>query len=172
YEDPKLGEWYVTPKTLKQPVIIEPYPYDVGGKTLMLTTISIPIMEGDQVLGVVTSDFELSTLQQRVAKLQPMGEGRAELLSPMGTVVASPDAASIGKKREDATTKAIIEAISQDKLYSDFNADAQGMVKVYAPLRIGESNRRFALGVLVPRALLTAQARSQLVLVVLIGLLA
>ncbi len=172
YEDPKLGEWYVTPKTLKRPVIIEPYPYQVGGKTLMLTTIAIPIMEGDRVLGVVTSDFELSTLQQRVAQLRPLGEGRAELLSPMGTVVASPDAASIGKKREDATTRAILAATEEDRLYSDFNADAQGMVKVYAPLRVGESNRRFALGVLVPRALLTAQARSQLVLVVLIGLLA
>ena len=172
YEDPKLGEWYVTPKTLKRPVIIEPYPYQVGGKTLMLTTIAIPIMEGDRVLGVVTSDFELSTLQQRVAQLRPLGEGRAELLSPMGTVVASPDAASIGKKREDATTRAILAATAEDRLYSDFNADAQGMVKVYAPLRVGESNRRFALGVLVPRALLTAQARSQLVLVVLIGLLA
>ncbi len=172
YEDPKLGEWYVTPKTLKRPVIIEPYPYEVGGKTLMLTTIAIPIMDGERVLGVVTSDFELSTLQQRVAQLRPLGEGRAELLSPMGTVVASPDAASIGKKREDATTKAILAATAEDRLYSDFNADAQGMVKVYAPLRVGESNRRFALGVLVPRALLTAQARSQLVLVVLIGLLA
>ena len=172
YEDPKLGEWYVTPRTLKRPVIIEPYPYEVGGKTLMLTTIAIPIMEGDRVLGVVTSDFELSTLQQRVAQLRPLGEGRAELLSPMGTVVASPDAASIGKKRDDATTRAILAAIAEDRLYADFNADAQGMVKVYAPLRVGESNRRFALGVLVPRALLTAQARSQLMLVVLIGLLA
>ncbi len=172
YEDPKLGEWYVTPKTLKRPVIIEPYPYQVGGKTLMLTTIAIPIMDGDRVLGVVTSDFELSTLQQRVAQLRPLGEGRAELLSPMGTVVASPDAAHIGKRREDATTRAILAATAEDKLYTDFKADAQGMVKVYAPLRVGESNRRFALGVLVPRALLTAQARSQLVLVVLIGLLA
>ena len=172
YEDPKLGEWYVTPKSLKRPVIIEPYPYEVGGKTLMLTTIAIPIMEGDQVLGVVTSDFELSTLQQRVAQLRPLGEGRAELLSPMGTVVASPDAATIGNKRDDATTRAILAATAEDKLYTDFNADAQGMVKVYAPLRVGESNRRFALGVLVPRALLTAQARSQLLLVVLIGLLA
>ena len=68
--------------------------------------------------------------------------------------------------------RAILAATAEDKLYTDFKADAQGMVKVYAPLRVGESNRRFALGVLVPRALLTAQARSQLVLVVLIGLLA
>ena len=110
--------------------------------------------------------------KQRVAQLRPLGEGRAELLSPMGTVVASPDAATIGSKRDDATTRAILAATAEDKLYTDFNADAQGLVKVYAPLRVGESNRRFALGVLVPRALLTTQARSQLLLVVLIGLLA
>jgi methyl-accepting chemotaxis protein len=172
YEDPDLGAWYVTPKTLKKPVVIEPYPYEVGGKTLLLTTIAIPVMEGDKVLGVVTSDFELSSLQQRVAQLRPMGVGRAELLSPMGTVVASPDPASVGRKREDAVAKAIMEATSQDKLYTDFQADAQGMVKVYAPLQVGENNRRFSLGVLVPRSLLTAPARSQLMLVVLIGLLA
>ncbi|MQP77712.1 HAMP domain-containing protein [Stenotrophomonas sp. MYb238] len=172
YDDPTLGAWYVTPKTLKKPVIIEPYPYEVGGKTLMLTTIAIPIMEGDQVLGVVTADFELSTLQQRVAQLRPMGEGRAELLSPMGMVVSSPDAANVGKSRNDETTKAILAATAKDQLYSDFKADAQGMVKVYAPLRVGENNRRFALGILVPRDLLTAQARSLLGLVALVGLLA
>jgi methyl-accepting chemotaxis protein len=172
YDDPELGAWYVTPKTLKKPVVIEPYPYEVGGKTLLLTTIAIPIMEGDEVLGVVTSDFELSRLQQRVSLLKPMGTGHAELLSPMGTVVGSPDAGQIGRKREDATTKAILAATAEDKLYTDFSADANGMVKVYAPLRVGENNRRFALGIYVPRDLLTAQARSLLGLVALVGLLA
>ena len=171
YEDPELGAWYVTPKTLKKPVVIEPYPYEVGGKTLMLTTIVIPIMEGDEVLGVVTSDFELSSLQQRVSQLKPMDAGHAELLSPMGTVVGSPDAAEIGKKREDAVTKAILAATAEDRLYTDFTADANGMVKVYAPLRVGENNRRFALGLLVPRDLLTAQARALLGVVALVGLL-
>ncbi len=172
YEDPELGAWYVTPKTLKKPVIIEPYPYEVGGKTLMLTTIAIPIMEGDKVLGVVTSDFELSALQERISQLHPMGEGRAELLSPMGTVVASPDAANVGKTRDDPATKAILAAMAEDKLYSDFKTDEGGMVEVYAPLRVGKSDRRFALGVMVPRDLLTAQARSLLWLVALVGLLA
>ena len=171
YEDPKLGEWYVAPKTLKKPVIIEPYPYEAGGKTLTLTTIAIPVMKDGNVLGVVTSDFELSTLQQRVAKLRPMGEGHAELLSPMGTVIGSPDPARIGKKLDDPFTRAVLAATAEDKLYTDFKADAQGMVKVYAPLQIGENNRRFALGVMVPRNLLTAQARTQLLIVVLVGLL-
>ncbi len=172
YEDPKLGAWYVTPRTLKKPVIIEPYPYEVGGKTLMLTTIAIPIMDGDKVLGVVTSDFELSALQERIAQLRPMGQGRTELLSPMGMVVASPDAANVGKTRDDDTTRAILAAVAEDKLYSNFQADGNGMVQVYAPLRIGKSDRRFALGVMVPRDLLTAQARSLLELVALVGLLA
>jgi methyl-accepting chemotaxis protein len=172
YEDPKLGAWYVTPRTLKKPVIIEPYPYEVGGKTLMLTTIAIPIMDGDKVLGVVTSDFELSALQERIAQLRPMGQGRTELLSPMGMVVASPDAANVGKTRDDDTTRAILAAVAEDKLYSNFQADEGGMVEVYAPLRIGKSDRRFALGVMVPRDLLTAQARSLLELVALVGLLA
>lgn len=172
YEDPRLGAWYVTPRTLKKPVIIEPYPYEVGGKTLMLTTIAIPIMDGDKVLGVVTSDFELSALQERIAQLRPMGQGRTELLSPMGMVVASPDAANVGKTRDDDTTRAILAAVAEDKLYSNFQADGNGMVQVYAPLRIGKSDRRFALGVMVPRDLLTAQARSLLELVALVGLLA
>ncbi|MBV2210113.1 MAG: HAMP domain-containing protein [Thermomonas sp.] len=172
YEDPNLGSWYVTPKTKKFPVVIEPYPYEVGGKKLLLTTIAIPIMDGDKVLGVMTSDFELTTLQQQVNALRPMNVGRAELITPLGTVLAAPDTASIGKTRDDATSKAILEAVSQDKLYSDFNADANGMVKVYAPLQVGQNNRRFALGLMVPRTVITAQARAQLLLVALIGVLA
>ena len=172
YDDPELGAWYVQPKAEKKPVIIEPYPYEVGGKTLMLSTVAVPVMDGEQVMGVVTADFELSRLQQRIAQLRPMGEGQAELLSPLGTVVGSPDTTELGKKREDATTAAILAAVAEDRLYSDFQADARGMVKVYVPLRIGDSEQRFALGVHVPRDLLTAQARSLLGLVVLVGLLA
>ncbi len=55
-----------------------------------------------------------------------MDAGHAELLSPMGTVVGSPErAAEIGKKREDAVTKAILAATAEDRLYTDFTADAK-----------------------------------------------
>ncbi len=172
YDDPELGAWYVQPKAAKKTVIIEPYEYEVGGRTLMLSTVATPVMDGDEVLGVVTADFELSALQQRISQLRPMGEGRAELLSPLGTVIGSQDASEIGRKREDATTAKILAAIAEDRLYTDFEADADGMVTVYAPLRVADNHQRFALGVKVPRDLLTAQARSLLGLVVLVGLLA
>ena len=49
-------------------------------------------------------------------------------------------------------------------------SDAAGNVKAYVPLRIGGSEERFALGVIVPYALITEQARSLLWIILGVGL--
>ena len=172
YEVPGAGDWYLQPRERKQPMLVEPYEYEIGGNKVLMTTLSMPIVENDAFLGMVTVDFALSSLQQRLSKLTPMGEGHVVLLSPAGRVLASKNPAEVGKLREDAATRQALAQVAQGELFSDFQANADGNVVVYAPMRVGAAEQRFAVGVMVPRDLLMRQARNLLWIVGGVGVLA
>ncbi|WP_411834785.1 methyl-accepting chemotaxis protein [Pseudoxanthomonas mexicana] len=170
YEVPGNGDWYMKPREARQPMLLEPYEYEIGGRKILMTTLSMPILDNGEYLGVVTVDIALSALQERLAKLSPMGRGHVELISPAGTVLASHDAAAIGKTRDDALTRQMLAGISKGEVFSDFQSDANGNVESYAPMQVGQTRERFALGVAVPRTLLMQQARELLLLVIGVGL--
>ncbi|MGA6149211.1 MULTISPECIES: methyl-accepting chemotaxis protein [Stenotrophomonas] len=170
YDVPGDGDWYLRPRELKRPTVAEPYRYEIGGKPVLMTTLSTPVLDNGTFLGAVTVDFGLAALQERLAALRPMGEGHVELISPAGIVLAAADAKEIGTRREDAATRRLLAQIAADKPYEDFHQDAAGNVKAYVPLRIGGSQERFALGVIVPHDLITAQARALLWIILAVGL--
>ncbi|CAH0239653.1 methyl-accepting chemotaxis protein [Stenotrophomonas lactitubi] len=166
------GNWYMVPSRDKLPMVSEPYAYDIGGKQVLMSTLSTPIVENGTFLGVFTVDFSLDALQKHLATLTPMGAGRVELLSPKGVVLASANAAEIGKPRTDAATLGMLAQIAADKTYEAFEPDAAGNVRLYVPLQVGDAPQRFALGVVVPHAVIIAQARELLWIILLVGVVA
>ncbi|MCW0456364.1 methyl-accepting chemotaxis protein [Xanthomonas sacchari] len=175
YDVAGAGDWYLNPRKLLRPTVAEPYDYEIAGKKVLMTTVSTPILEDGKFLGVVTTDFGLATLQQRVAKLRPLGAGRVRLLSPGGAIVADRDPALVGKKLQDPATRALLAEIAQGKTVGRDSVDPQTGatdVEVYVPLQIGQAQERFALGVAVPKAVLMAQARNLLWTIVAVGLCA
>jgi len=170
YDVPGDGDWYLRPRELKRQAVSEPYRYEIGGKQVLMTTLSTPVLDNGQFLGAVTVDFGLAALQERLAALRPMGQGHVELISPGGIVLAAQDAKQIGQRRDDAVTAQVLAAVARDQRFEAFTPDAAGNVKAYVPLRIGGSQERFALGVIVPYALITEQARSLLWIILGVGL--
>jgi len=166
------GDWYLKPRESRQPTLVEPYSYTINGKQVLMTTLSIPIVEQERFLGVVTVDFALSSLQEHLSRLSPMGEGHVELLSPAGRVLASRDPAGIGTQRQDAATGALLARIAKGEVAEAFEPDADGNVAVYVPIKVGDAAQHFALGVIVPQSLLTRQADVLLYIVAAVGLLA
>ncbi|MGN6222319.1 PDC sensor domain-containing protein, partial [Pseudoxanthomonas sp.] len=175
YEVPGNGDWYLLPRKLKQPVVLEPYEYEIGGRKVLMTTLATPIVEDGRYVGAMTVDFALESLQQSIAKLRPMNEGYVRLLSPAGTVIADRDSAKVGRKLEDADTRAVLASIAKGEAVFRESHDAgadQEMVEAYVPLQIGQAAQRFALGVVVPRSLVMQQARSLLWTIMMVGLVA
>ena len=170
YDVPGDGDWYLRPRELKRQAVSEPYRYEIGGRQVLMTTLSTPVLDNGQFLGAVTVDFGLAALQERLAALRPMGQGHVELISPGGIVLAAQDAGQIGQRRDDAVTAQVLAAVARDQRFEAFTPDAAGNVKAYVPLRIGGSQERFALGVIVPYALITEQARSLLWIILGVGL--
>ncbi|MBB3274591.1 MULTISPECIES: methyl-accepting chemotaxis protein [unclassified Pseudoxanthomonas] len=175
YEVSGNGDWYLLPRKLKQPVVLEPYEYEIGGRKILMTTLATPIVENDRFVGAMTVDFALESLQKSIARLRPMGEGHVRLLSPAGTVVADPDPAKVGRKLEDAGTRAVLASIAKGQSVFRESRDAnldEDLVEAYVPLQIGQAAQRFALGVMVPRSLLMQQAHSLLLTIMVVGLIA
>jgi methyl-accepting chemotaxis protein len=170
YDVPGEGDWYLRPRELKRQAVSEPYRYEIGGRQVLMTTLSTPVLDNGQFLGAVTVDFGLAALQERLAALRPMGQGHVELISPGGIVLAAQDARQIGQRRDDPVTAQVLAAVARDQRFEAFTPDAAGNVKAYVPLRIGASEERFALGVIVPYALITEQARSLLWIILGVGL--
>ncbi|WOB49243.1 methyl-accepting chemotaxis protein [Xanthomonas hydrangeae] len=170
YEKPGDGDWNLKPRELGRQIVAGPYDYQIGGKPVLMTTLSTPIMDQGRYVGVVSVDFALAALQKRLGALRPMDDGYVELISPAGVILASRDAARIGKPADGADYRAMLEATRAGKDYLDFTPDAAGTVSAYVPLQIGQAQERFALGVVVPYAAIMQQAHRLLWTILAVGL--
>jgi methyl-accepting chemotaxis protein/methyl-accepting chemotaxis protein-1 (serine sensor receptor) len=173
YEVPGAGDWYLRPRELKRPVVAEPYVYKIAGKDVLMTTLSTPVLDNGTYLGVMTVDFALQSLQERIAKLTPMDAGFVRLLTPAGVVIADQDAAAVGKPFAGAQAADVMKQIASGQSVFREATDAAGdaVMEAYVPLQIGKAQERFALGVVVPRAVLMQEARAVLWTVVMVGAL-
>ncbi|WOB28376.1 MULTISPECIES: methyl-accepting chemotaxis protein [Xanthomonas] len=170
YEKPGDGDWNLKPRALGRQIVAGPYDYVIGGKPVLMTTLSTPIMDNGKYLGVVSVDFALAALQKRLSALRPMDGGYVELISPAGVILASRDVARIGQPATGEGYRALLQATSAGKDYIDFTPDAAGSVSAYVPLQIGKAQERFALGVVVPHAAIMQQAHRLLWTILLVGL--
>ncbi len=97
-ENPKLlptgvraGEYYLCPRETKSTCIIDPAPYEMAGKMVMLASFNVPIMVKGQFRGVVGADLTVDFIQELLnaanSKLYD-GAGALGLISNNGRIVA------------------------------------------------------------------------------------
>ncbi len=100
------NSWYTCPRDSKAPCLLEPYADTQGGNRLMMTSLSIPLMAGDKVIGAIGVDLELNALQTAASEAQRElfdNAGRVLIVSPSGTLAAySTDDNQIGKNIGEA----------------------------------------------------------------------
>ena len=94
------GNWYDLPVRENRNTLVPPYSYTVGGKTVLMTTVSIVIRKGDKPIGILTSDLTLDTMAEVIGKLKPFGVGTVQLVSDTGVWIVNPDPALAGKPVE------------------------------------------------------------------------
>jgi len=172
YDVPGVGDWYLKSRNTHRPNVIEPYVYPLAGVDTLMTTLSTPIMDGERFLGTVNVTLALDALQKRIAQLHPLGVGEASLLSPAGAVMASADASEVGKIRDDADTRKVLDVTRKGEVIADqISVRGVDSLRVVVPLRLGDAPEVFALGITVPTSHVMAPARSLLMVIVVVGLL-
>ena len=152
----RKGEYYLCSKDSQSECVLNPYPYEIQGKTVLLTSAVVPIMLDGKFAGIAGVDISLETLQGRVDQAE-LGEGadRLAIISENRRIVAARGRAGLGGKPAadydaalatlDGQTKATVRRVGDDML-------------ALAPAAFGTSKQPWTLAVLVPYSRATAAA--------------
>src|SRR5690606_18951192 len=86
--------------------VIDPYLYTSNGNPLLMTSIAIPLLDGDRVIGVLGVDISLESLQETARKASAElygGQAHVSIISPAGYLAGhSRDASQLGKSMASA----------------------------------------------------------------------
>ncbi|MDX9972031.1 MAG: methyl-accepting chemotaxis protein [FCB group bacterium] len=155
-------DYYRFPLESKNECILDPYVEEEAGNALM-TSVCVPILEGDKAIGVAGIDLVLADVSRLVQELHPFGSGHAVLVSNNGTIVGHWQAELAGKNlAESGTSKEILDAIAQGKEAEQFvDSKETGLMEYvkYVPIRIGNTDTPWSFGVVVPLDTVLAGAR-------------
>lgn len=95
------NSWYTCPRDSKRTCLLDPYADTVGGKEMLMTTISVPLLMDGKSIGVVGVDIALDALQAAAVNSQRdlfSGAGHMLIVSGSGALAGySNDASKVGK---------------------------------------------------------------------------
>ena len=88
------NEWFACSIRVHAPCLLNPYKDTSNNKEMMMVTVTQPVIEGDQLLGVVGMDISLDALQEAIKNLDNQlfeGHGKAALISSDAIAVSVSD---------------------------------------------------------------------------------
>ena len=102
--------YYVAPMATKKLTIVPPYLDANTPVPTVMTSITMPIMDGDKVLGVVGLDIAMDFIQSVVTSVRPYGSGYAQLITDTGLVIAGPDI-DVDSEQMPSVSSGVLEQI-------------------------------------------------------------
>lgn len=88
-DDKNVSQWYWVPKEEGRTVLTEPYDYSVNGQTVLMTTISVPLVNASgKFFGVLTADVSIDYLNELTKSVAPEG-GYAAIITNNGVLTAN-----------------------------------------------------------------------------------
>lgn len=174
YDKPGAGDYYQLARKSGQETLLEPYPYDVGNRQELITSMVVPVFHQGKVVGAVGIDILLSEFQQKVSQIKPYGNGFASLLSNQATYVGDRDAANIGKPVPRDTVwnnirKSITDGQSLNDTVYDHALDTV-LMRIFQPIHIAYSKTPWSFAISVPESEVLKGVRSLRNTAIVIGL--
>jgi methyl-accepting chemotaxis protein len=158
------GDYYQIPFKSGQQAILEPYSYRAGDRDVLMTSLAVPLMHKDKIVGVAGVDLELTGLQEIVAGIRPFETGFGALISNGGIYAAHPDTALLTKGLQDVEAiDAVKRAIGSGESYGTIERSARlggEAFKVYVPIQVGGAPTPWSLEVVAPMDKVMAPVRS------------
>ncbi|WP_108061523.1 methyl-accepting chemotaxis protein [Poseidonibacter lekithochrous] len=153
----KNNKWITEPERTKKEFITEPYKFEVDGKNVLNTTVSIPMYNKGKFVGVVGIDISLDKIVQKISKLKILDSGYGYILTSQGTLIAHPNAKNHGKKLEQINktpiSKDIIKNIKNKKdLFFENKSEINNKpsFNYLASFEISDSDINWGFGLSVP----------------------
>ncbi|QXI16972.1 methyl-accepting chemotaxis protein [Pseudomonas hamedanensis] len=152
----RASEYYLCSKETKKPCVIDPAPYKVGDKIVMLASFIEPIMVNGAFQGIVGADLSVNFIQDMLlAANQKLysGAGEMALIGGNGRIVAyTRDSNKFGEKVSDildAEQTANMTSLKRGEVTYSVNTD-KGRIELYLPFGIGQTDARWTLMLQLP----------------------
>ncbi|WP_374420997.1 methyl-accepting chemotaxis protein [Chromobacterium sp.] len=171
YEKPGWGDFYYVPKQRGRDTITEPYPYEVQNRKILESSLAVVMKDAaGKMLGVSATDIALDDLQKKFGQIRLYETGYVSMLSEGGLYVVNPDPAQLGKPA--AKDGPLAPYLAKVKQGEDFVYEAGGFTHFFHSVKVANTGQFWTLGVSIPTAAITADARRQSLTAVLIGVVA
>jgi methyl-accepting chemotaxis protein len=153
-DDKSVSEWYWVPKEERRAVLTEPYEYNVNGQSVLMTTISVPLINASGTFfGVLTADVSIDFLNDLTKSNAPEG-GYAAIITNKGVLTAN----SFGEElvgrnmQEDPTWTSINKTMENGELtsiYVDSNQLKEKAYNVFAPMILEDIDETWTVQVVL-----------------------
>ncbi len=152
----RSSEYYLCSRETKKPCVIDPAPYPLDGKMVMLSSFIQPIMINGTFQGIVGADLSVNFIQEMLEAADKKlydGAGEMALISSNGSLVAyTKDPSRLGEKASvlmDANEVANLAKINVGEVRYDIDKE-HGHIEVYMPFGIGATDARWTLMMQLP----------------------
>lgn len=152
------GEYYLCTKESRASCVIDPAPYEVDGKSVLMSTFTAPIIVDGIFRGMVGADLTLGFIQDLLLDANKSlyeGAGGMKLITEnFRTVANTSDPASLGNKINEEQILQLKEAlrkIGNSSITEIDNMETQSY-ELFLPFTIGTSNTKWILIVELPRS--------------------
>lgn len=170
YDQHGAGDYYLLARASGHTELIDPYPYPVGGKIIMMTSLIQPLMRNGQFVGISGVDIDLEKFQEELGKLKPMGTGTVYLYSTSRRIVSSPRREDIGQTVSEKDLSPTLWSTLTSGKEAQF-IDAKDMRHFLVPVKMQAFDNLWVLDVRIPQSTILAPAQQARNGAIFIGLL-
>ncbi|MFO7827293.1 MAG: cache domain-containing protein [Bacteroidales bacterium] len=151
------------------------YSYQASDEEVLETSVAVPIMDGNEAVGVAGFDLLLERFQDLIVNIHPIEGSYAFLLAHNGQFVAHHNEELVGQFITDLSGQDvdILQKIQNGKEFSNSKKGENGndYWVSYAPVYIGESPTPWSFGFAVPVDIIMAEEKATLRKSILVGLI-
>lgn len=177
YEVEGAGDYYLLAKNSGQETIIDPYEYEVGGQTVLLTSVAVPIKnDSGDVLGVAGIDLALTDLQNLEYDNGGYESAYSFVISNNGTGVVHPKKEVIGINLKDLNVSNKEETLSAIENGESFKTISNSVLSgnevdlLYKPIQIGNTTTPWSVGVAVEvQEVMAASTQMTFILIIILA---
>ncbi|MFB4393592.1 methyl-accepting chemotaxis protein [Pseudomonas sp. LS_2] len=161
----RASEYYLCPKETLKACVIDPAPYKVGDKMVMLASFVEPILVNGQFQGIAGADLSVNFIQDLLNAADRQlydGAGELALVSSNGRLVAyTRDATKFGEKASDvldASEAATLASLKGEEI--TYRVDSsKDRIELFLPFKVANTDARWALLLEMPLSTVMADAK-------------
>lgn len=156
-DDKSVSEWYWVPKDEGRSVLTEPYDYNVNGKTVLMTTISVPLVNASgSFFGILTADLSIDYLTELTESVKPDG-GYAAIITNKGILTANSLGATLNgldmQEHLDWTSiKQTMDSGQVKSMYMDSDELKENSFNVFSPMVLEGVGETWTVQMVLPKS--------------------